>query len=393
MGARRCRLLVRLETKRFLTLGVHLNDLPSAFHGNDNKIDCHAAVGAVGNGAGEDIRFEEIVGGVRRLQRATAFGQATSRLHVGVHLIVQTALEFGTLSGEFLRIGSDVLEAGSSGADGTEVLHPRRTTQFSAARTDAADAAGFLTRTNLFHFNADMEGIGKNLDEFAEIDTTVGNVVENGFVAVALILDIADFHLKLKVFGDLASTQHGVILSRLGLVILLHVGRTCLAIDTTNLGAGLEICLLHLQQDETAGQRDNADVVTGLRLDSHNVALDEVKVIIVAIEPLARVLELNFNIVGRIQIAGNARQIVIDVQLVVASAATAGIKGGKIFVPPTNMGATTTGKAQALGVVRLDFCRRALRSRKRSSVFQSLRKRSVGRIMRILIHELKNISF
>ena len=41
-----------------------------------------------------------------------------------------------------------------------------------------------------------MEGLGKHLDELAEVHSLVGYVVEYRLVAVALILHIAYLHLQ-----------------------------------------------------------------------------------------------------------------------------------------------------------------------------------------------------
>ena len=41
-----------------------------------------------------------------------------------------------------------------------------------------------------------MEGIGKNLDELAEVHTFVSDVIEDSLVAVSLIFYITYFHLQ-----------------------------------------------------------------------------------------------------------------------------------------------------------------------------------------------------
>ena len=48
-----------------------------------------------------------------------------------------------------------------------------------------------------------MECVGQHLDELTEIDSFLGYVVEDGLVAVALILHIADFHVQSQSLGYL----------------------------------------------------------------------------------------------------------------------------------------------------------------------------------------------
>ena len=151
--------------------------------------------------------------------------QAFSGLHVSVHLIVHATFQFGALPGQFLRVQRNVLIAGSSGGDGNEVLHPRGTTQFPPARADTADASCFLPCTDLFHLDAYAESFGQYLDELPEVHASVRDIVENGFVPVALVFHIADFHLQSQFLGNLARTYHGVVLTAFGLFVLFHVHR------------------------------------------------------------------------------------------------------------------------------------------------------------------------
>ena len=91
-----------------------------------------------------------------------------------------------------------------------------------------------------------MEGGCQVLDELAEVDAPVGYIVEDGFVAVALVLYVAYFHLQSQVLGYLAALDHGGMFASLGLTELLHVNGTRNAIDAPYLVRALEIGFLHL---------------------------------------------------------------------------------------------------------------------------------------------------
>ena len=91
---------------------------------------------------------------------------------------------------------ADVLEAGGIRGDADEVLHPRGTAQFASAGTRSSNASCLLTCTNLLHLDAHMEGGSEVLDELSEVYTLVGDVVEDGLVAIALILHVANLHVS-----------------------------------------------------------------------------------------------------------------------------------------------------------------------------------------------------
>ena len=79
-----------------------------------------------------------------------------------------------------------------------EISHPGRATQFASTRTRSADTSGLLAGTNLLHLDAHAEGLGIHFDELPEVHTSVGDVIEDGFGTVALILDVAYLHLQPK---------------------------------------------------------------------------------------------------------------------------------------------------------------------------------------------------
>ena len=120
-----------------------------------------------------------------------------------------------------------------------------------------------------------MKFLGKHFDEFAEVHTGIGNVVEDGFVAIALIFHVANFHIELQVFGNLSGANHRVLLAGLGFLVFLEVNGAGLAIDAPNFGARLEVGLLHLQGHQLAREGDDTNVVARRCFDGYHVADDE----------------------------------------------------------------------------------------------------------------------
>ena len=289
--------------------------------GDGDEIGGQAAVGAVGDEAGQNVGFEQVVGGIGRFERKVAGRQAPAGFDVGIHLIVETALELGALSCQFLRVGRYVLQAGRGGGHGVEVFHPGGAAQFTSAGADTADASGFLAGTDLFHLDADAEGFGQHLDELTEVDAGIGNVIKDGFVAVALIFHVADFHIQIEFLGYLAGTYHGVLFQRFGFLVLLDVSGACLAVDALDFCAGFEAGLAHLQRHELAREGNHADVVTGRGFNGHDVSLDQGQVVFVAEITFAGVLELHLDKFAGLGIAGDVCQIVVGVELPVLAAA------------------------------------------------------------------------
>ena len=181
-----------------------------------------------------------------REQSDVSAGQLASCLHVVVNLVVEATLQFGAQSGELLRVERYVLVACGVGAHADKVLHPCGAAQLTATRSGATDASCLLSCADLFHLNAHVESVGEHLDELSEVDALVCNVVENGFVAVALIFHIADFHLQSQLFGYLSALNHGVMFAAFRLVILLHVYGFGYAVDALYVVGRLQVRLLYL---------------------------------------------------------------------------------------------------------------------------------------------------
>ena len=174
-------------------------------------------------------------------------------LHIVIYLVVEAALQFGAHTSQLLRVERDILVACSIGAHTYEVLHPGSAAELSAARTGTADTASLLTCSNLLHLDTDMEGIGKHLDELAEVHTLISDIVEDSLVAIALILHVADFHLQAQVLGYLTALDHGVVFAALGLLCLVEVHLLGKSVDALDVILRLEVCLLDLQFYQSAG--------------------------------------------------------------------------------------------------------------------------------------------
>ena len=181
-----------------------------------------------------------------------------------------------------------------------------------------------MARTDLPHLNAHVEGVGQHANELAEVNASVGNVVENRFVAVALIFDIADFHIQLERFGDLSALDHRVVLTTAGFVPFFDVGGAGFAIHALDFAGALGLCLFHLQGHERSGERDGANVVSGRGFDGNDVAFLEVEMIIVAKISLAGVLKLHLHEIGELVVAGNVAIVVVGVELMFGAPASAG---------------------------------------------------------------------
>ena len=165
-----------------------------------------------------------------------------------------------------------------------------------------------------------MEGGSQVFDQLAEIHTLVSNIIEDGFVAVALILHITDFHVQPQVLCYLTALNHGTVLTSLGLVVFIHVNGFGNTVDALNVISRFQVGLFHLQAHQTAGQRHHADIVTGIGLNSHNVAFLQVQVVHIVVVTLAGILKLNLHQVGALGIARHIGQPVVGVQLVILPA-------------------------------------------------------------------------
>ena len=260
--------------------------------------------------------------GVLRLQYHVLARYASHSLHIVIHLIVQAALQLGAHTCELGGVQADFLNARGIGAHAGEILHPRGTAQLPSARSCTANAAGLLPGTYLLHLYAHMESGRKVFDELSEVYPFVGYIIEDGLVAVALILHVAYLHLQAQALGYLPRAYHGVVLTGLGLLIFGHVHILGLAVDALNVVGALQISLFQLQLHQLSRQRNHADVVPRTSLHGHDVAFLQVQMVHVMIVALAGILELHLNQVGRFAVSRHVGQPVVCVELSVLPAAS-----------------------------------------------------------------------
>ena len=233
-------------------------------------------------------------------QRLAQPRELLAGIGIGVVFVHQAALELRALSGELLGVERDVLRACGSRGDAREARHPRGAAQLAAAGAQTADAARLLARSDLLHLDADVEPLGEDLDELAEVDALVGYVVEDGLDFVALVLHVADFHVQTHVGGDLPRGNHRLVFEGDGLLPAFDVVGLSLAVDFLVLAVvGGESRAAHLAGHQVARQRDDADVVARRGLDGDDVAPLEVEVVDVLVERAARILEAHLHDVAR----------------------------------------------------------------------------------------------
>ena len=265
-----------------------------------------------------------VIRAVCRFELHVAFRQTLVRLIIYIEFVVQAAFEFTALPGQFLWIGRNVLLSGRSGRHRLEVFHPGGATEFASARADSADASRFLSRPDLPHLDTYVKGVGQHANQFAKVHTRIGNIVEYRLVAVALIFDVADFHVQLERFGNLSALDHRVVLSAACLLPFFEVCGARFSVDAFDLTGVFGLCLFHLQRHERSGEGNGADVVSGRGFYGHHVSFLEIKVIVVAEIAFARIFKLHFHQVGELVVAGDVAVVVEGVELMFRAPASAG---------------------------------------------------------------------
>ena len=129
-----------------------------------------------------------------------------------------------------------------------------------------------------------MESLGKDLDKFAEIDTSLSDVVEDSFDFISLILNISNLHIESHLGRNLARLNHRVVLQRYGLLPALDVVGLGLAVNLLVLAIeGGETRATNLLGNHIARERDDTDVVSGRSLDGHDVATLQIEIIYVLV--------------------------------------------------------------------------------------------------------------
>ena len=312
-------LTVFQQTQWLLALTVHFDNRLGTLDADGFEVGSQVLVRRVGDKTSQDIYLELMEITVGSLQYGILRRQLSASFYITVYLVVETALQFGAHTGKFLRIQRDVLVACCIGAYADEVLHPGSAAEFSAARTCSTDTACFLSRTDLLHLDAYMEGIGKNLDELAEVHTFVSDVIEDSLVAVSLIFYITYFHLQSEIFGNLSALDHGAVFTALSLLAFVEIHLLGDTVDTLDIILRLEVCLLNLEFYQSSGQRNHTDVVTRVSLYRHYIALLQVEVIHIVIISLTGILELYLHEVSTFSIARYIGKPVVCVELSVLS--------------------------------------------------------------------------
>ena len=198
------------------------------------------------------------------MQRLLHARELAACVRVRIVLIDQATLQLTALTCKFLRIERDLLHTCGIGRNRRERGDPRCAAQLTTAGTQTANATRLLTRTDLFHLDTDTELLGKNLDQLAEIDTFVGDVVEYCLDLIALILNVADLHIQTHIGCNAARADHRVVFEGDGLLPLFDVVGLCLAIDLLELATHRrETDAEHLTRNHIARERNDTDVVTG----------------------------------------------------------------------------------------------------------------------------------
>ena len=252
-----------------------------------------------GHRAGQNVALDEEPFAVDRQQRFAQPRELLAGVDVGVVLVHHAAFQLRALPREFLGVERDLLCACGTRRDARETRDPRCTAQLAAAGAQSSDAARLLPGADLLHLDADVEPLGEDLDQLAEVDALVGDVVEDRLDLVALILHVADFHVEPHVGGDLPCGDHRLVLEGDGLLPAFDVVGLGLAVDLAELAVeGVEARAAHLLGHHVARERYDADVVPGRRLDGHDVAALQVEAVDVAVERAARVLEAHLEDIG-----------------------------------------------------------------------------------------------
>ena len=92
-----------------------------------------------------------------------------------------------------------------------------------------------------------MEGYCQVLNELTEIHTLISDIVEDGLVAITLVLHVANLHVETQALGYLTTLDHGRVLASLRLTPFLDVVLAGYAIDTFDIIGRLDVHLLELQ--------------------------------------------------------------------------------------------------------------------------------------------------
>ena len=283
-------ILQRYRLESLLVLADHLESTTSRY---SRKIDRSIGNGRIRNLPTEYIRLEIVVRTFFRLQDDLGTRHLLTSFHIGIHLIIEAAFELGAETRELLRIESQVLIAGCTRIHRHEIHLPGRAAQLTATRTDTAYTAGLLPCTDLLHLHADMEGLCQYSDQLAKVHALIGDIVENGLIAIALILHISDLHVQIQLGRNLTGLNHRIVLSRLCFAVLIQIALFGYAVYFERLAVVRIVSMLtHLEFYQLAGQRHCPDVVTRIGLYGYYIPFVQLYLLAVEVVSFARILEL-----------------------------------------------------------------------------------------------------
>ncbi len=325
-------LVVILQRYWFDPLLVQADHLESAPSRYGRKIDRSIGNGRIRNLPTEYIRLEIVVHTLFRLQDDLRTRHLLTSFHIGIHLIIEAAFELGAEAREFLRIESQILIASCTRIHRHEIHLPRRAAQLAAARADTAYTAGLLSCTDLLHLHTNVESLRQYSDQLAKVYALIGDIVENGLIAIALILHISDLHIQIQIGRNLAGLDHRIVLSCLCFAVLIQIALFGYAVYLERLAVVRAVSMFaHLEFYQLTGQRHRPDVMARISLYGYYIPFVQFYLLAVEVVPFARILELYLHesaIFGQI---GDVAQPVISAERL-AMTPLAGIlrQGGRI---------------------------------------------------------------
>ena len=145
-----------------------------------------------------------------------------------------------------------------------------------------------------------MKGVCQYSYQLPEVHPIVGYIIKNGFVAVALVFYIANFHVEPEFFGNLTGTQHGVVLAGFGFLVFIKIHGTGFTVNPSNLLlVEAVIDFFHLLEHQVSGKAHFSYIVPRGGFHSYQIALLQRKFIIVQVIAFACIFELHLDVVCR----------------------------------------------------------------------------------------------
>ena len=156
-----------------------------------------------------------------------------------------------------------------------------------------------MAGADLLHLDPYPEFFGVDLDELAEIHPAVRYVIENGLCPVSLELHVTYLHVQVQLLGNLAGTDHRLLLPGYGLLPLVYVKRLGFAVDPPELRRiRIKAAALYLLDHHRAFERDDSEVVAALGFNDDQIAHPNALPRLISVDSLAGVLETDLKEVG-----------------------------------------------------------------------------------------------